>query len=103
MPYQSIYVGNNILEVLLIVAWVVAVLTIGNMVRRKTGRGLRRLALWSFVPLLAVVVLSLLRVLDLIQMAGNGFALIPVPNLWSLPLVLPPLIATLWWGFPRLW
>lgn len=103
VTYQSAFILNNALQAILLLAWVVAVVCTGNLARLNTIKGLQRLSRWSLVPLGAIVILSLVRFLLIFQMGGNGFEAVPSPVLWSLALVIPPLVATIVMVIPRLW
>jgi FtsP/CotA-like multicopper oxidase with cupredoxin domain len=101
--YQSTYIINNILQTLLLLAWLAAVFIVSSLARFKTARWLRRFAWLSFLPLLLIIGLSLGRIYLVLQLAANGFLLVPTPNLWSLPLVLLPPVLAGWFSLPRLW
>jgi FtsP/CotA-like multicopper oxidase with cupredoxin domain len=103
VTYQSAFILNNALQAILLLAWIAAVICTGNLARRNTVKGLRRLSRWSFGPIGAIILLSLARLFLIFQMGGNGFETVPSPVLWSLALVLPPLAATVVMVMPRLW
>jgi FtsP/CotA-like multicopper oxidase with cupredoxin domain len=101
--YQSTYIINNILQALLLLAWLAAVFNVSSLDRFKTARWLQRFAWISFLPLLLVFGLSLGRIYLVLQLAANGFLLVPTPSIWSLPLVLLPPVLAGWLSLPRLW
>src|SRR4051812_6776890 len=101
--YTSTYLLNNVLQAVLLVVWLLAALTVTSLVRRKTERGLTIFGWLGFGLIIVATGGSLFRAINMTGLAANGFDLIPLNTLTSLPLFLLPLIFTIIWTLPHLW